>query len=131
MSFSFIKLYLFISECFLPSFLSGVDFFFNLDLYLLLSLLYGTQVYSFAAIPAICRLCSIFEVCLIFYLFVLDFYLFCFTLFTLFFVFTLFCSFVIFFPVFSYLYYLKLLYAFFVVKNLIWLTILLHDHVFL
>ena len=32
-------------------------FFFNLDLYLFLSLLYGTQVYSFAAIPAMCRLC--------------------------------------------------------------------------
>ena len=40
-------------------FLSGFDFFFNLDLYLFLSLLYGTQVYSFAAIPAICRLCLI------------------------------------------------------------------------
>ena len=39
------------------SFLSGVDFFFNLDLYLFLSLLYGTQVYSFAAIPANCQLC--------------------------------------------------------------------------
>ena len=54
---NFNKLYLFIAECFLPSFLSGGDFFFNLDLYLFLSLLYGTQVYSFAAIPAICRLC--------------------------------------------------------------------------
>ena len=30
---------------------------FNLDLYLFLSLLYGTQVYSFALIPAICQLC--------------------------------------------------------------------------
>ena len=53
---NFNKLYLFLAECFLLSFLSGVDFF-NLDLYLFLSLLYGTQVYSFAAIPAICRLC--------------------------------------------------------------------------
>ena len=42
---------------FLPSFLSGVNFFFYLDLYLFLSLLYGMQVYSFAAIPAICLLC--------------------------------------------------------------------------
>ena len=32
-------------------------FLFNLDLYLFLSLLYGTQVYSFSAILAICRLC--------------------------------------------------------------------------
>ena len=47
---------------FLPSFLSGVDFFFNLDLYLFLSLLYGTQVHSFAAIPAICRLCFLIVV---------------------------------------------------------------------
>ena len=38
---------------FLPSFLSGVDFY----LYLFLSLVYGTQVGFFAAIPAICRLC--------------------------------------------------------------------------
>ena len=55
---NFNKLHQFIAQFFLPSFLSGVDFF-NLDLYLFLSLLYGTQVYSFAAIPAICRLCLI------------------------------------------------------------------------
>ena len=53
---------------FLPSFLSGVDFFFNLDLYLFLSLLYGTQVYSFAAIPAICLLC-LFTCCNFFLVF--------------------------------------------------------------
>ena len=46
---NFSKLYLFVAECFLHSFLSALDFFLNLDL----SLSYGTQVYSFAAIPAI------------------------------------------------------------------------------
>ena len=43
---------------FLPIFLSGVEFF-NLDLCLFLSQLYGTQVYSFAAIPAIGGLCLV------------------------------------------------------------------------
>ena len=37
---------------FKPSFLSCVNFFFQFRSYLFLSLLYGTQVYSFAAIPA-------------------------------------------------------------------------------
>ena len=56
---NFNKLYLFIAECFLLSFLSGVDFFFNFDLSVSISI-YGTLVYSFAAIPAICRLCFSF-----------------------------------------------------------------------
>ena len=42
-------------------FLSCVDFFSNLDLYLFPSLLYSTQVYSFAAVPAICWLCLQFK----------------------------------------------------------------------
>ena len=53
---NFNKLYYFMSECFLLSFFERRHFFFNLDLYLFLSLLYGTQVYSFLAIPAICQL---------------------------------------------------------------------------
>ena len=47
---------------FLHSFFERCRFFSNLDLYLFLSLLYGTQVYSFAAIPAICRLCSFLSI---------------------------------------------------------------------
>ena len=54
---NFNNLYWFIAECFLAQFFKRRRFFFHLDLYLFLSLLYGTQVYSFAAIPAICRLC--------------------------------------------------------------------------
>ena len=56
---NFKKLSYVMAECFLPSFLSGFEFL-NLDLYLFLSLLYGTQVYSFAAIPAVCRLFLLF-----------------------------------------------------------------------
>ena len=42
----------------LPSFLSGVNFFFQFrSVSVFLSLLYGTQVYSFAAIQTICWLC--------------------------------------------------------------------------
>ena len=42
--------------------------FCNLDLYLVLSLLYGTQVYSFAAIPAICRLSLKQCLCAVFFI---------------------------------------------------------------
>ena len=63
---NFNKLYEFIAKFFLPSFLSGGDFFFYSDLYLFLSLLYGTQVYSFAAIPAICWPCFMLIFCQIF-----------------------------------------------------------------
>ena len=48
---NFNKLYEFTAECF------GRHRFFSILIYLFLSLSYGTQVYSFAAIPAICRLC--------------------------------------------------------------------------
>ena len=53
---NFNKLYYFIVLFFYIAFWAA-SLTFSAYLYLFLSLSYGTQVYSFAAIPAICRLC--------------------------------------------------------------------------
>ena len=57
----FLTRFINLSLIFLHSFLSGVVNFFNLYLYLFLSVSYGTQAYYFAAIPAICRLCLLLK----------------------------------------------------------------------
>ena len=53
---NFYKIFLFIPEYFLPSFLSGVHFFFILDLSVSISIIRHGGMF-FAAVSVICRLC--------------------------------------------------------------------------